>query len=1510
MIQKEIHTITGMSKDLDKSKMGASLLYDAQNIRITAREDETLYAITNEKGTKEVKVEGFNLIGVVLGHCIINEHIILFTKDRDTNTDYIYLLIHENDTINKVEILYSGVLNFSVDHPIETLGIYENEDVQKVYWIDGLNQTRGINIKTPEDIKGNWDNRSFDFVQLLSLKEEVDIERVESSYSGFHSGVVQYALTYYNTYGAESNVFYVSPLQYLSKTDRGGSPEETVNNSFRIKVSNLDERFKYIRVYQITKTSIDGQPIVKRLKDINPEITKTPIKKEEIDQGTYFTGLNLSKLSWYKNGVLTSLETVKKTEHYEGDVLFTTYFVPFSHKDFLLDEWNNKGIFTLEEGLEGTYEVTIIHKRQNSGSTSTYITSVKTLFKYNYELIDKTEALLIDDNTIGEIVDSTELLYKGGEEIVFQTMTQKDNTLFLGNAELKRTLLPYDIKNLVKDLHFEYHTKDKININSLSGNYPYENTLLHGSKIQTYKTNEWYRIGIQFQHITGKWSEPLFIGDFYNDDKDNKPQILQDNLGNNILRLVNGSVYLDDEIQKLLIKNGYLRARGVIVYPQPSDREVVFQGIACPTLYNVEDRYNGNNFSIPSWFSRPNVGPDIELDKDNTNSIIDLITNEPYKKQNNRLKDLLNTDIEETKSIGKLHEFRHAKPIPNSYDYNGEIQSLRGVPNSPYLTYRQDVNSWVKNNKDCYFVDQSIITIHSPDLEFNEQLQNLDSTELKMRIVGYVPFTGNMSNLDIQLASAPFTTASGGPNIYNVGVSNVDFHGGRSLGSGTFYQDVIFEPLLGGSFDVFNYVIFPWHKETSLMNQDKEKDGNIIPGLLKSKKMSNLKYSTNSYFLNDPYYFDTIYDNYFGGIAGVQVINSEQNQLIKIHTPQRSNLGDLYYTPTVDKVITPSLEDVTYKVPGVEELFNKKDGYPILVKKRDSFSDSYDTLDDLSKVKMSKDPIRLKYKSTPHAIVALNRGPEKETIIMPTNKIHGTSNSNVITGPSERSHPFWEEKTHWEKIKQDVVDVNIEHSYLWLVEIYNDNVSNRFGGTSKEAIKNNNWLPAGESVSLQANKLTKVPYTNSDTYYQRYDCLKTYPYSLDDVNTMVDIVSFMCETRVNIDGRYDRNRGRENNLVMTPKIFNLLNPVYSQTDNYFNYRSLDEDKFKNNKFPNTITWTKEKQFGSDVDTWTNITMASTLDLDGDKGEITSLNTFNNEIFCFQTKGFSNVLFNSRVQIPSSDGVPIEISNSYKVDGKRYISEQIGCTNKWSIVESPAGLYFIDNFTNTVYLFNGQMNPISDTQGFRNWLSKFKDYSPWKPIEFNNIKTFYDRNNKDVYFVHKNFCLGYSEILNNFVSFYSYNAVPTMFNVANRFYSIKGNRIWEMFAGDYNIFFDQFRGYSLTLVSNENRAINKMFNTVEYVGDLFDEYDRLIHEESFDNIQIKTDYQVGTEDLKYIKGRPSNLKKKFRVWRANIPRDDENKLKRVVNPWATIKLSKNKYNTLKMKLKDIIVSYSI
>ena len=95
-----------------------------------------------------------------------------------------------------------------------------------------------------------------------------------------------------------------------------------------------------------------------------------------------------------------------------------------------------------------------------------------------------------------------------------------------------------------------------------------------------------------------------------------------------------------------------------------------------------------------------------------------------------------------------------------------------------------------------------------------------------------------------------------------------------------------------------------------------------------------------------------------------------------------------------------------------------------------------------------------------------------------------------------------------------------------------------------------------------------------------------------------------------------------------------------------------------------------------MDTWTNITLASTLDLDGDKGKIRALKRLNNSIIAMQDTGISQILYNENTQISTTEGVPVEIANSGKVQGKRYISDKIGCTNKWSICETPNGIYFV------------------------------------------------------------------------------------------------------------------------------------------------------------------------------------------------------------------------------------------
>ena len=82
-IKREFHSIKGMQRDLTRSKFSPEFAFDAQNIRLTAREDNTLLSVTNEKGTKECELKDksgniVTIIGQYIGHCILNNYVILF----------------------------------------------------------------------------------------------------------------------------------------------------------------------------------------------------------------------------------------------------------------------------------------------------------------------------------------------------------------------------------------------------------------------------------------------------------------------------------------------------------------------------------------------------------------------------------------------------------------------------------------------------------------------------------------------------------------------------------------------------------------------------------------------------------------------------------------------------------------------------------------------------------------------------------------------------------------------------------------------------------------------------------------------------------------------------------------------------------------------------------------------------------------------------------------------------------------------------------------------------------------------------------------------------------------------------------------------------------------------------------------------------------------------------------------------------------------------------------------
>lgn len=1500
-----------MTRDMAVSKFSPELAYENQNLRIIATDENTSYGLVNEKGTAAANqvVEG-----IPIGQEIINDSLILFTTSRegdrtvtlygiegDTPTlptlsgvlniqasgfygDHIYKFqINSSNNLQKIWE-YSGDLGFDPGCPIESIGVFENQQIQKVYWTDGINQPRVINITAGDDaaVRNAWNNNSFNFVKVAMYNGSISITKNDISFGSFAPGVIQYCFTYYDLYGPETNIFYTSPLYYVSPSTRGGNPEETVSCSFNINIpsSAYSNTFDYLRIYSILRTSLEATPQVRKVVD-----------------------LSIKGLS--------------------SDLFYT------------------------------------------------------------------------DTGVDGETIDPTSLFYVGGEAIFAGTMAQKDNTLFLGDITVGRQPINQDTshKNAYRSITVNETTKylpipDDANV----GNYSYTSQLDRSNQQITYfRRGECYRLGLQAQHYTGKWSEVIFI-------KDHTVQRVIGNttvngVSNMTLTNLSASVAGNSIIVSDLISKGYVKVRPVVVLPDANNRNIICEGVCCPTVYNVEDRWTNSPYAQASWFFRPNAC---------------------------NWSSALSFDVDA--KFGKWAEFRHNYPIPSNKERNAEIQCISNAPSRPLLglqwgtaTESSNDETWVSQNKECYYVDQSIFTFHSPDVEFNPDLRTLDAkNNLKFRVIGCVPIHASYSDIDIE-ASAPSNYSKGksgdtyefkptvAPGFIRTQVTATTAnpqYGWRSLLSGAMWFDDFSESINQNILlDLpVGFVVYPWQK-TGALNTG---PATSSTSQLKQKRMSIFRFSRNTMLFSSSNFWS-------GTVSGITKFDSDEISMVRL--PGQST-NDVTYYGNIDKIVThhakpkgsklardydptpignPDLsaqEDYISQLPGAYPIVIGDNGISISGGARhylqnpgtytpfgndmaweianvrvaseysEIFSNEYMYLDLLS-VNVSEnnkleyrryiyddtkttstDPVSIKYKSTPHLVIGLQQSGNTQ-VVLPTH-----SSSCSVNGDSNYSsthRAFWGNVTG---ISQSTLSVSGlgSHGYLWLGEVYRDDIgsSTRFGGTSDEAIENNKWIPAGEPVDISSTNGFTLIWSQGDTYYQRYDCLKTYPFTTEDLNSVSDTLSFMCETRINIDGRYDRNRGQLSNLDATPRNLNLINSVYTQSNDFFSYRGINTKKVNSTFFPNTVTWTKSKTMGESIDTWTAISLASVLDMDGDKGRVRALRRYNNDLLSFQDRAVSHILYNESMQISSTAGVPIEIANSGKVSGKRYISNHIGCVNKWSICSAPGGLYFMDDIGKDIFLFNGQLNNISDKYGFHSWvISNFPNIKVWNPRDFATAGeiTYYDKVNGDVLFITGNTALAFSEPLGNFSSFYSYEKTPYFGVLADRgilwhpddsLVSVDTNygkyQAWWHREGDYNYFYNKYHPYGITVVANEHPTEDKIFNNLEYRGDTFDvglnEGDYL-YANTFNRLETWNEYQNGIANLEDVKDNPSNLKKKFRIWRANIPRNTENKggselvnyrRDRMRNPWLYIKLSKEKTgdlvanNNKKSILHDLVVYY--
>ena len=1448
----EHHSFAGMQRDFNVLKHPPTFLYNAKNIRLTAREDNTLLAISNEKGTINTNL---TIEGEYLGSCKLNKYLVVFTHAEDN--DYIYRIDLEEEVL---AVLYNGKLNFK--NPIDAVGNYENENIQKVYWVDGENQPRIINI-------AGANGTSFDFVPKLKLQEEVKVKKILGT-GEFPSGVIQYAFTYYNKWGQESNIFHTTPLQYISSKGRAGSPEEKIANAFKISITNLDlENFEYLRIYSILRTSLNGTPLVKRVQDIKVLGNRFTFDKYNIISNSqyYFIGEGPTKIDISLDGgnsyvdnihpVATTIEEAwnkdyipgnrnqenaessisKWNQYILGSSSTSKDFLPevyvFSKKDYPLltlklgetyyswgDNDSTDRIYLGKRAISDNAYTWIIVGEKYSNKTTSNIASGNAT--------PKTSGVeYIDTGTSGDIVDPTELLYKGGESISASSIAVLDNTLFLGDVQIKR-----DNPNIKDAL---LNTLDSLSVTS------YERTYLSDGENMSYidtlntsednypgatsfKTDEYYRLGIQFQHETGKWTEPYWLGD--------KPCTgVVPSIDKDTVTTAGFKYTLDDSTIITTLKSaGYLKARPVFAYPSSNDRTILCQGIICPTIYKDSDRYINKNegtygpiYAQSSWLFR---------------------TNTSFSKSDN--------------GAGVI-AFNNA--LYSQYDSNKE-----GGIQSPYIFSTEILG--IFNNDNKYIPDPKFISLHSPDLIFDDSFSSMDFSTCGIKQVGYATIGSTYSDIDIRTSSDTIGSSAGGFLR-----KSIKSNGHLSLVSGLFYEDKIVDDVSGtppylpyndNTGSIQKWFVALWHKNGSL-NNDVNREGRSAE-LLK-KVISNFKFCTSYARLGTVDY----------EAEDITLFNDDQVSIAKS--------GDKIYMGNINTMITPNEPSPYYFNGDYTQEEDVKDD--VINWKLDRGADPNDNgtikpgiykysgggwngafdknIGDRVRSLVSwRDGISIKYKSTPHIVAGVNDSYSNFT----------QNNALVLAEVTKQYNP-----------------------------------STLFGGTSDDALKAATWIPCGPSVNITENAI--LEYKWGDTYFQRFDCLKTYPFTKEDVNQVVEIASFMVETRINLGGRYDRNKGQTSNLNVSPENFNLINPVYSQPDNFFSYRILDSDYYNTNSFPNQITWSKAKQSGAEIDLWTNTTMASTYDVDGSKGSIKALKTWKDNLYCFQDKGISNILFNSRVQIPVSDGVPIELGNSNNLEGHRYITEGYGCSNKELIKSCNSGLYFIDGTTNHLMYIGDGIRDVSHTNSMSSWFNN---------NTINRIE--YDSKYSDIYLVGDTEALCFSETLGQFTSFFDYGNISFIEAYKNKVFTLKGKSLYKMFEGDYNYIFDKEMPWEFTFITNGSndgtQDLSKIFSTIDYRMDVSNGT-AYKHNTTLDYIIVEDGYQnTGECNLTRLESvdkpmsyhnKNSNLQKKFRTWRIQIPRN-ANSMDRIRDNWCKITLRNDGKRNDKAVLYDLNVQYYV
>jgi len=490
-------TVQGMSQDISKAKHPNNLSFENRNIRIINTDSQSSLAVTNEKGNKFLlqipnpqldlsnnqviyndKVLPYNnkagneitngslptvsLDQVIIGKIETRQGVILFTTDNN-GFDCIWEIPDLLSDSNDINLLYCRNLGFSNQNPIQAIFNYENDIIQKVYWIDGKAQLRFLNTRHSienGDLEELIDlnSNSINTVGEYSLSQA---ELQDISGGGSHTaGVVQYSYNLYKLNGAQTTIAPLSEQVSLDNgTTGGGAINEIVGVTPSLIIPNLDTNYSHIKIYAIKYTSYNQSPSVSLIED---RIIDSYTNYRFSDDGNNVSDLTLSEFIFLgSNPIIPKHIESKDNRLFSANIKDTAYTLDIDMRAYSHD---NTGACKLYTG-NVYYENNQLKGPNQTFSAGTAIT--------NYNYLETADAINPDYNKYKYQKNGSTI---GGEgkfikyEILQKSFTSVKYLKFLKDEEIYRYGIQfYNVLGQYTDV--KWIADHKAPSGNLEGNY-------------------------------------------------------------------------------------------------------------------------------------------------------------------------------------------------------------------------------------------------------------------------------------------------------------------------------------------------------------------------------------------------------------------------------------------------------------------------------------------------------------------------------------------------------------------------------------------------------------------------------------------------------------------------------------------------------------------------------------------------------------------------------------------------------------------------------------------------------------------------------------------------------------------------------------------------------------------------------------------------------------------------------------------------------------------------------